>query len=290
MSFRTSIGVTMFVFAMIMMGAMLSGRGTTPRDLDALDRLARRGAETSRLITLQGFSTEDPSPAQGLKPALSFDLKSRLEALRQARRFRRISPVAFVGSRAARRVDVDYGQFNYRRKPESYIEINPRWVEQNLVEVSIPHARGEMKVKVHRNAREKFEKAFELIRKKRLQHLVHVLANGNSTFQQRFMKSPKARRHPRQVLSLHCWGLAIDINDNMPRSRAMNRRLWKEAFRPAGFRWGNDFRDPMHFEVAGLKQSRRLPVDRFPPTLSPLAPRTMVAGLSRAEAIDDLRY
>jgi hypothetical protein len=252
-----------------LMAAMISGCGATSGSPDELGRSAQRCAAASRQITLARHAREVT------KDVLRVVERRMQRAQREQTRFPRHSPQVFVGARAARRIDVDFGRFNYRRRPESYIEVAPLFVAENLVEISYPHAGGEMKVKVHRAAQRQFEAAFQLIRDKRLQPLVHVLQKGNSTFQQRFMRSPRARRHPRMVLSLHCWGLAIDINDNAPSTRWKNRKLWTEAFRPAGFRWGQDFRDPMHFEIAGLKFNRRpAPIPR--PNL-PAGPSTMVA-------------
>lgn len=74
-------------------------------------------------------------------------------------------------------------------------------------------------------------------------------------------------------LSMHSWGIAVDINprDNSAKGRAESKKLepftdswWSTypqglsqllvaCFKKAGFRWGGDwptFRDPMHFEIA----------------------------------------
>ena len=220
--------------------------GGTPGEMADLTRTAQKTAAASRMATIEKYA-----------PSLLVDQLRDLERTREMTRYPRWSPQAFVGTRATQRIDLDFGRFNYRRVRAGYIEVAHLWTEDNLVEVSCPYEGGEMKVKVHRSAQRQFEQAFRLIREKNLQHLVRILPDGNATFQQRFMQSPRARRNPRQELSLHCWGLAIDINNNGPSAKWKNHKLWREAFRPAGFRWGNDFLDPMHFEIAGMNLNRR---------------------------------
>lgn len=76
--------------------------------------------------------------------------------------------------------------------------------------------------------------------------------------------APRAKRS-NSDLSLHSWGVAVDINpDTNPPLRIrtaadLERRKrdipdeWVEAFKSIGWTWGGDFRsfyDPMHFQWA----------------------------------------
>lgn len=57
---------------------------------------------------------------------------------------------------------------------------------------------------------------------------------------------------PNRGLSLHSWGIAIDLNasTNMPGTQGdMDRRI-VDIFARHGFYWGGNFGDPMHFQYA----------------------------------------
>jgi D-alanyl-D-alanine carboxypeptidase len=57
---------------------------------------------------------------------------------------------------------------------------------------------------------------------------------------------------PERGLSVHAWGIAIDLNaaSNKPGSRGdMDERVIK-IFCEHGFYWGGNFGDPMHFQFA----------------------------------------
>lgn len=65
----------------------------------------------------------------------------------------------------------------------------------------------------------------------------------------------RPRRGSRRRLSMHCWGIAIDLDvaDNADHSVGMVHPFTIEAFNAEGFYWGGRFagddRDPMHFEI-----------------------------------------
>ena len=68
--------------------------------------------------------------------------------------------------------------------------------------------------------------------------------------------APRAKRgHPDQM-SLHSWGIAVDINaDQNPRGNPMVRDIpdaWVHAFEAVGWTWGGRFptADPMHLQFA----------------------------------------
>lgn len=149
-----------------------------------------------------------------------------------------------------------YGQFAYRNTGGGRIEIDPRWVEENIVTVTLPGLN--QTVQVNKAARDKFIQAFTYIK------------NGSATLNGKrvpllsLIKSMDGTFVPRHVnwnasngLSNHSWGIAIDINagdhfryvnpDSEPDDP--NLILWEKAFKPAGFSWGNSYSDSMHFEL-----------------------------------------
>jgi hypothetical protein len=155
--------------------------------------------------------------------------------------FTTVSPIYDKTSRDSR-----FGRFNYRDLQEGNIEIHPAWVAANIVTVQLP-VLG--KVKIHRLAEGTFRKAVTLIQQKNLGSLVKKV--DCTWFARRAYNDPNA------ALSLHSWGIAVDINKKTNPEKgppsADNRKLWEEAFKPAGFQqWGGNWTkvDGMHFELA----------------------------------------
>ena len=149
-----------------------------------------------------------------------------------------------------------FGKFFYRDTPGRVeIEIDPDWIEDNLVPVAIP---GFGTARCHRLALPNFTQAFNLIVSNRLQGLIHKF---DGLWVPRYQRDKLGRRIDK--LSNHSWGTAIDLNYDYPKgfntqgSRAKaspaNKTLWKRAFSRAGFKWGNGFagsrKDPPHYEV-----------------------------------------
>lgn len=66
--------------------------------------------------------------------------------------------------------------------------------------------------------------------------------------------APRAKRGNAAQLSVHSWGLAVDINpDANPRGAPLRTDIppaWIEAFKRRGWVWGGDFRTPdtMHLQ------------------------------------------
>jgi hypothetical protein len=152
-----------------------------------------------------------------------------------------------------------YGSFHYQDNDNGEITIDPDWVSDNIVEVTLSGVNKT--VQIHKLAVENFRKAFQIIAtkevdteegKKTLKDLVKTVG----TFAQRHVRNSSA-------LSNHSWGIAIDINeDDYPMGKGVdiqanpndyNNLLWVHAFKPSGFKWGNNYnnrKDPMHFELA----------------------------------------
>lgn len=149
-----------------------------------------------------------------------------------------------------------YGQFHYRDTSGGRIEIDPAWVEENIVTIVLPGLN--QSVEVHKDAADNFIAAFNYIKNGtavingREMPLLSLIKTMDGTFVTRHVNW-----NPSRGLSNHSWGIAIDINaaDHFcyinPASQAddPNLVLWEKAFKPAGFSWGNSYSDSMHFEL-----------------------------------------
>lgn len=149
-----------------------------------------------------------------------------------------------------------YGQFNYRDISGGRIEIDPWWIAQNIVTITLPGLNQQ--VQVHREAADNFIKAFTYIKNGtatingKQVPLLSLIETMDGTFVTRHVYWDSSRG-----LSNHSWGTAIDINasghfgyvDPNKTPNDPNLILWEKAFKPAGFSWGNSYSDSMHFEL-----------------------------------------
>lgn len=148
-----------------------------------------------------------------------------------------------------------YGQFRYREIGGGRIEIDPQWVAQNIVTITLPGLNRT--VQVNRAAKDKFIKAFNYIKNGTATingkevSLLSLIKTMDGTFVSRHVNW-----NPANGLSNHSWGTAIDINASTHfgyvspgDSDDPNLILWEKAFKPAGFSWGNSYSDSMHFEL-----------------------------------------
>jgi len=151
------------------------------------------------------------------------------------------------------KVNGSFGQFHYRELSGGRIEVDPQWVADNIVTVTLPGLN--IKVPVHKSAAENFIMAFNYInngtamvngKQVPLLSLIETMAGTYVT------------RHvnwdPNKGLSNHSWGTAIDINARdhfryVDSPSDPNLILWEKAFKPAGFSWGNRYNDSMHYEL-----------------------------------------
>ncbi|QGT99927.1 hypothetical protein SYNTR_1334 [Candidatus Syntrophocurvum alkaliphilum] len=154
------------------------------------------------------------------------------------------------------KVNGEFGQFRYRSLQGGRIEIDPVWVQENIVTITLPGLNRQ--VQVHKNAAPNFIHAFTLIKKGtaningREVPLLSLIETMDGTWVPRHVMW-----NPSRGLSNHSWGTAIDINaagnlryvcpTNEPNHP--NLILWEKAFKPAGFSWGNRFNDAMHYEI-----------------------------------------
>jgi hypothetical protein len=153
-------------------------------------------------------------------------------------------------------VQGSYGQFWYRDTSGGQIEIDPNWIDANIVTITLPGLN--QKVQVHKDAAHHFIQAFTTIKNGtaivngKEVSLLSLIDTMDGTFVTRHVMWNASRG-----LSHHSWGIAIDINadkhfnyvdpDQSPNDP--NLILWKKAFQPAGFSWGNSYGDSMHFEL-----------------------------------------
>ena len=156
----------------------------------------------------------------------------------------------------ASKINGSFGQFYYRDTGGGRIEIDPRWIAENIVTIKLPGINRY--VQVHKEAKDNFIQAFTYIQ------------NGTATINGKrvpllsLVKTMDGTFVPRHVnwnatkgLSNHSWGTAIDINaanhfryvNPASEPNDPNYILWLKAFKPAGFSWGNSYSDSMHYEL-----------------------------------------
>ncbi|MGI6451969.1 MAG: Ig-like domain-containing protein [Syntrophomonadaceae bacterium] len=149
-----------------------------------------------------------------------------------------------------------FGQFRYRDTTGGRIEVDPSWVAENIVTITLPGLN--QKVQVHKLAKDAFLQAFSIIATDT------AIVNGKEVPLLSLIKTMDGTwvtRHvnwnPSRGLSNHSWGTAIDINaadhfryvNPSKEPNDPNLILWEKAFKPAGFSWGNRYNDSMHYEL-----------------------------------------
>lgn len=154
------------------------------------------------------------------------------------------------------KVNGAFGQFHYRDTSGGRIEIDPRWVAENIVTIKLPGINRY--VQVHKDAKDNFIQAFKYIENGtatingKQVPLLSLVKTMDGTFVSRHVNW-----NPSRGLSNHSWGTAIDINaanhfrrvDPAREPYDPNYILWEKAFKPAGFSWGNSYADAMHYEL-----------------------------------------
>ncbi len=157
------------------------------------------------------------------------------------------NPVAFLsGSRAARA----FGAFSYRYFPDGTIQPDAAWVRNNIQTTQMPIFGT---VTCHRLLIPQLRGA--------LQDVVNAGLAGSLTTYDGCYVPRFIERNPENSISLHTWGIAIDM-DAATNYRGikgtMNPKV-VDIFKRWGFRWGGDwaYTDPMHFELGALLSSPR---------------------------------
>jgi hypothetical protein len=154
------------------------------------------------------------------------------------------NPVAFLtGSRAAKA----FGAFSYRYYSDGTIEPDARWVAENIRTARVPILGL---VTCHRLMLPQLSAALRDVQRAGLSAAIHPNEYGGC-YVPRFIE-----RSPEHPISLHTWGIAIDLNvpGNLRGTSGQIDRQVVAIFKRWGFRWGGDWSwtDPMHFELAAL--------------------------------------
>jgi hypothetical protein len=155
------------------------------------------------------------------------------------------NPVAFLtGSRAAKA----FGAFSYRYFPDGTIQPDARWVDENIVTATVPILG---RVTCHRLMIPQLRGALADVQAAGLASSLHTY---DGCYVPRFIE-----RNPSHAISLHTWGIAIDLDasTNYRGIRGTMDPKVVEIFKRWGFRWGGDwsYTDPMHFELGALISS-----------------------------------
>lgn len=139
------------------------------------------------------------------------------------------------------------GSFSYTPHPDGRITPDPRWVAANIVTEPVPIL-GE--VTCHRVMIPQLRAALEQIVAQGLADKVHP-DEFAGCYYPRYID-----RDPAKGLSLHSWGIAVDLNvpGNQRGTAGEIDRQVVAIFKRWGFAWGGDwnYTDPMHFELASI--------------------------------------
>ncbi|MCW2542675.1 MAG: hypothetical protein JWM40_227 [Frankiales bacterium] len=155
------------------------------------------------------------------------------------------NPVAFLtGSRAARA----FGAFSYRYFADGTIQPDAHWVRANIVSTRLPLVGL---VTCHRLMIPQLRGALRDVVNAGLSSSIQ---SYDGCYVPRFIE-----RDPSHAISLHTWGIAIDLNastNGRGIRGTMDQRV-VDIFKRWGFRWGGDwsYSDPMHFEIGALLNS-----------------------------------
>lgn len=142
------------------------------------------------------------------------------------------------------------GTMNFRILRSGFIQPDPAWVAANIASGSVPLLGT---VECHRLMFPQLAAALDEIQRRGLSHLIDPSDYGGC-YVPRFVD-----RDPRRSLSMHAFGLAVDINvsSNPIGTRGnMDPRI-VAIFAKWGFAWGGtwDRPDPMHFELVRLLET-----------------------------------
>jgi hypothetical protein len=139
------------------------------------------------------------------------------------------------------------GVMTFRILKNGFIEPDPDWVAANIVQADVPILGS---VTCHRILIPQLVAAFGQLERKGLANLIDVSQYGGC-YVPRFIS-----RDPRRGLSMHAFGLAVDLNvpgNHYGTKGNIDPRV-VQVFERWGFAWGGHWSppDPMHFELARL--------------------------------------
>lgn len=134
-----------------------------------------------------------------------------------------------------------FGGFTYteiRGKPVGRIQINAQWLANHIVRTQVP---GLGTIQCHKLLAPVFVQVFRELEAQKL--TIGLKYDGCFVSRHKMW-------NPARELSVHSWGIAIDLNaDSNPVGTAgkVDVRLIT-TFAKHGFYWGGNFGDPMHFQ------------------------------------------
>ena len=153
------------------------------------------------------------------------------------------NPTAFLtGTRAASA----FGAFSYRYYPDGTIEPDAAWVRANIRFERVPFLGV---IGCHRLMFKQLRGALNEIQARGLGGKIR---SYDGCYVPRFIE-----RNPNNSISLHTWGIAIDINafENGLHQQSRQDPRVVQIFKKWGFTWGGDWtspKDPMHFQLGAL--------------------------------------
>ena len=143
------------------------------------------------------------------------------------------------------------GTFSYRYHQDGSVEPDPAWVAANLRTETVPVI-GQ--VTCHRVMLPQLRGALQEVVDSGLADRIDPQDFGGC-YSPRFIAED-----PTKGLSLHTWGIAVDLNVQSNQRGTPGRidRRVVDIFKRWGFAWGGDwsYTDPMHFELAAVVRPR----------------------------------
>jgi hypothetical protein len=148
-----------------------------------------------------------------------------------------------------------FGEFTYKEIGNGLIYIDDLWVKENIVIATLPIIGT---IKCHKKVAGELAKIFSKIEKDKKEYLIDVKdtkANGGCWVPRHMCWDVK------RPLSLHAWGIAIDINPTtnpFGSKGTENQKELAKYFEEYCWEWGGRWKtpDPMHFQWA-LKLEKR---------------------------------
>ncbi|HET9859658.1 MAG TPA: M15 family metallopeptidase [Nocardioidaceae bacterium] len=145
----------------------------------------------------------------------------------------------------------EVGTFSYRYFADGTVAPDPAWVSANITTDSVPLLGT---VTCHRVMLPQLRAALQEVVDRGLAAEIHP-GEFAGCYVPRFIE-----RNPSRGLSLHTWGIAVDLNvpGNQRGTVGEISREVVAIFKRWGFAWGGDwaYTDPMHFELAALVRAR----------------------------------
>jgi hypothetical protein len=190
----------------------------------------------------------DVGPQYAVTDDLDIEEIERLvEAVEAIAREQRVRQPSVTGGSVAEAV----GTFSYRWFADGTVAPDPAWVTANIRTEPVPIL-GD--VTCHRVMLPQLRGALREVVARGLASQIHPEEYGGC-YVPRFIG-----RDPSKGLSLHTWGIAVDLNvpGNLRGVPGEINRDVVAIFKKWGFAWGGDWSwtDPMHFELAQLVRSR----------------------------------